>query len=134
MHLRMRMHIDFLVEDGINEGVFDVQLMNLHAMHAADSTEQTKTCIFDNRGKCIRVINTLDLAASVDHKPGLVSDNLSVLCLLLVDEMTPQKFLGLSSWVRDELPAPPLFLQSCYFLMHGPPPFGFLFTGQGCSI
>jgi hypothetical protein len=127
------MHVDFFTEVGIYERVLNVQLVYLHVVNTAHGTEQSEACVLHDWGKSLGVVDTLNLTATIDDEASLVSHHFPVFCLLLEHEVTPQDPL-MSSWKWDKFPAPPLFLQGCNLLLHGPFPVQPLLAGQGCPV
>jgi hypothetical protein len=81
-------------------------------LHVVNKAVQSEACVLHDWGKGFRVVDTLNLTASIDDKTCLVSHHLPVLGLLLEHEVTPQDPL-MSSWIWDKPPTPPLFLQGC---------------------
>jgi hypothetical protein len=59
------MHVDFFIEVGIYERILNVQLVYLHLVNTAHGAVQSEACVLHDWGNGFRVVDTLNLTASI---------------------------------------------------------------------
>ena len=97
------MHKDFFVEFSIEKSAVEVENFNRPVKVSGNGEDGAKTGEFGNRGKCFRVIDTVNLSKSSCDKSSLVLGNATIGVLLDVKDPFGSNNV-LARWAFDDGP------------------------------
>jgi hypothetical protein len=64
--------VDSLIEMTVQEGIFDIQLVNGPGMHGGNAENKPNSCRFHHRTESLGVINATLLSETTDYPTSLV--------------------------------------------------------------